>query len=531
MASEDVIVRLQVAGQGQFAQAMDRAKGSTQGVGDATQQAGQQSRRGAKDLLKAAAAAGVLYKGFNFLKGAVNTTETLAKSTSAFSRASGLDRASSQAWVVTAQQRGLEVKQLQMGMATLGRQLGSTSKTTAKSFDAMGLSQKRLLAMPMQQRMGAIANAFERMEDGPQKAAAAQRLFGRSGQALLPILNEGAKGVNENLDAARRLVPYNQGAAKSALELAKQQRTLNTATMGIKVAIGNALVPVISSLAKAFIPVITSVTELMNKSPVFKAVILGLTAAFGALAVAVIAATLPLTGTIAIAAGVVAGLTAIAAGFAVAYQKVGWFRNAVNAVWSFIKSNWPILVSILAAPAAPIILLIRHFGTVKSAAVSAFNTIKSAVTGAANTVRSVGRGMFDGIKQGITSAANWVWKQANWIVDRIKEIPSRIAGVFSGIAGSIGNIASSINPFATGGIVAAQTGLSTGRATTTLVGERGPEILNLPSGSRVTPLPPPTLSPSQLTGADGTVRVPVYLDSRQIAEAIGSFAANQQAAR
>ncbi len=90
-----------------------------------------------------------------------------------------------------------------------------------------------------------------------------------------------------------------------------------------------------------------------------------------------------------------------------------------------------------------------------------------------------------------------------------------------------------LNPFGTGGIIAAQGGATLGGGgRNVLVGERGPEVASLPSGTRITPLPPPALSGSQLLGgATRPVVTQVFLDRRQIAEAVGSFSADEQAAR
>jgi hypothetical protein len=84
---------------------------------------------------------------------------------------------------------------------------------------------------------------------------------------------------------------------------------------------------------------------------------------------------------------------------------------------------------------------------------------------------------------------------------------------------------------AAGGVIAAQTGLTAGGGKNVLVGERGPEMLSLPSGSRVTPLPPPALAGSQLGGGEQTVIAQVFLDRRQIAEAQASYVADRQASR
>jgi hypothetical protein len=601
MPAEDVIARLSVDGEPQFTQAMDRARGATTSAGAATAETGEQSRKGAGGLVKAAAAAAVVYKGFQGLKGAVNMTQQLAKDTAGFSRASGLSNKESQAWVVTAQQRGIETKQLQVGMATLGRNLGAlggSTKASSKMFDQLGLSQDRLLKMPMSERMSTISDAFAKMPDGAEKAALAQRVFGRAGQQLLPILNEGGAAMTDQLDAANNLVPELGSSGKAALDLAKQQRSLKMSMTGVQVAVGSALIPILAKLSKIVTPIITRFSALLAKSPALTTAVLALAGAFVAMMIvnklnAVITAfrnvTLVQAAASKIAAAaqwlwnaaltanpiglVVLAIVALVAGLVVAYAKVGWFRDAVNgafraianvvgAVVGFIKRNWKLLAIILLAPiSAPLAaagvafyLLRDKVGAVVSAIKNAFTSaanwvgdrvkqIVGFVTGIPGHIARVGSNMFKPIKDSITSAANWVRDKVQSIiglvtkvVNEIKSIPSKVGGAISDAASSVGSLPGraldAINPFATGGLIAAQTGLTARRRSTALVGERGPELATFPAGTRITPLPPPQLAASQLMGGGGRPMVAqVFLDRRMIAEAMASHTADQQAAR
>jgi len=231
------------------------------GVGSAVREIGRTVQTGA-----AVAVGATVALGGAAVKAAGDVTQ-LARETSAFSRASGLSTKESQAWVVTAQQRGIEVKQLQMGMATLGRNLtavGKDGETSSKALKALGIEQKTLIAMPMAERMASISDAFSKMADGPEKAAAAQQLLGRSGQALLPILNEGGDAMREQLKLASDLVPPLGKSGKAALELAKHQRTLKMAFQGMKITVGSAVVPVLANLAEKAIPVVTRGAKLLR---------------------------------------------------------------------------------------------------------------------------------------------------------------------------------------------------------------------------------------------------------------------------
>lgn len=638
MPEATIITYMKVEGDEQFVQAMSRSGGAAQTAGTQAEGAGKSAKKGAAGLVVAAAAATAMYKGYNFLKGAINTTVQLSKNTAAFSRVSGLSQKQSQAWVLTAQERGIQTKQLGVSMATLGRQLGGVTaptKSTLAAFDQLGLSQKSLMAMPMDQKMGAIANAFQKLPNGVDKAALSQRLFGRSGQALLPLFTDGAKGLNDQLKMTQKLVPYQKNSAKQALDLAAKQREMNMAMTGAKVAIGQALLPVLSALVQDITPIITAVGTLVRKVPGLSAAIVILGAAFAtmlilqkvntalsAFGIATMGAT-PL--------GIIVGIVALVAALVLAYQKVKWFHDAVNAAFNgvktvvlavvnFIIDHWKqflvallLFVPPLAAAVAAFFLFRDQIGAafkaIVAVVIAAFNAIKNVVLTVINFIadhwrlfavglalvllgpiaaavaaffllRSKVMVVIDAIKSGFISVKNVVIGVFNAIISFAASIPKRIIGVFSGLRAGVSRAASgmfdgiksamsSVVGFISGkvqaiinliqkvigeikslpGKVAAPItsvagkvaslpgkalhlipGLQHGgiatRAGMAVVGERGPEVVALPGGASVTPLP-------SLPGGrnDHTVITKVYLGPREIAQAIGSYTADLQAAR
>lgn len=554
MAIEDVVARLRVEGEGPFAQAFGRARDAMRGVSQEGEQSERDLGKGAKALAVAGGAALVARKGYQGLKSAIDTTNELAKSTAAFSRASGLSKKDSQAWITVAKTRGIETGQLQMGMAAFGRQLGATGKDGAASSKALaqlGIDQKALLGMPMADRMAHVANAFKGMPDGVDKAAAAQRLFGRSGQQLLPVLNAGAEGLQDQLDTASKLVPPLDKSGNASLDMAKKQREMEMAMLGVKTSIASALIPILSTLVGAVTPVITGFSELIQKSPILTGIVVGLGGAFvGLLIVAKIATAIK----------ALTGATWLVTAAKAAWAAVTWILNGALAVLtSPITLVILAIVAFVAAIAAAIYFVVKNFDSIRAAIVGAFNAVKSGIAAAAKFVgdqvskivgfvsslpgkiAGVAKGLFTPIVNAAKDAAMFAWKQFVWLVDQIKTLPAKISGFIGSLGSSVGNAlkesVKSVLPgpladlLATGGIVAAQTGLAAGGGKNVLVGERGPEMLSLPSGSRVTPLPPPTLAASQLGTGDRPIVTQVFLDRHQIATAIASFAADQQAAR
>lgn len=207
---------------------------------------------------------------------------------------------------------------------------------------------------------------------------------------------------------------------------------------------------------------------------------------------------------------VIAGVALLLVGFITLYQKVGWFRRAVQAVWGWLKSNWPTLVAILAGPIGiAVLLVIRHWDKLKGAARSvvswvknAFNDVVHFFSAMPGRISRAASGMWDGIKDSFRSAVNWVIQKWNNLSFGMNA--KKVAGhtVIPGFHVGTPNIPL----LAEGGSIAAR-----GAA---VVGDKGPELLDLPAGARVTPLD---------GGGGGKVREVVRLvtvDGRVLAEAV-----------
>lgn len=104
-----------------------------------------------------------------------------------------------------------------------------------------------------------VADAFAAMKDGPEKTALAIELFGRAGTELIPVLNSGSKGLRELMEATRemgKVVDDDMVAAAKRFDDASDK--LNTRLDGLKMRIGNVLLPVISDMVVAIDDAITN---------------------------------------------------------------------------------------------------------------------------------------------------------------------------------------------------------------------------------------------------------------------------------
>jgi hypothetical protein len=474
-------------------------------TGQSAESAGGGFKQMAGQIAVAAGGARVARKGFDFLKGAADNAAQLARDTAKLTRQTGMDTESASAWVSMAKSRNIETSQLTRAFTAFSQKLRGAeggSKAAVKAFEDLGLSQEQLKGMNFDQTLMATADAFEKLPAGADKAALAQQLFGRGAQDLLPLLNLGSEGLREQMDVMKKhgLTMDKEGVQKG-LELAKAQREITATVEGLKLQIGTALIPVMVALANVFKPVIAAFSWGMQNIPGFSAIVIALAAALGGLLIASViasafgvlagafgltsAALLGLIGTALVAAApfiaIGVAVAALVAGLVIAYNKIGWFRNGVNAAFNAVKA-----------------VGLAVFGAIKgevtgmvSAFTSAVGAVKSAIDGIINAVKAM--------VEPITSA-----------VGKVKDVLGGIGDVAGGALGAVRGAL----PFAEGGVTPAG-------GTLALVGERGPELMALPGGTRITPLQAGTQQPVDLGALGGSeIHVHLDVDGRELAHVV-----------
>jgi hypothetical protein len=191
---------------------------------------------------------------------------------------------------------------------------------------------------------------------------------------------------------------------------------------------------------------------------------------------------------------IIAGIVALGVAFVIAYKKVGWFRDAVNAVFNWIKTNWPLIVAVLTGPIGIATLAI----------------IKN----------------FDKIKKAASTAVSWIAARFRDLINFFKRLPGAILSAIGDIGGKIKSKFESIKGGGVPFVPGLQHGGTIRRGGTVLVGETGPELLRLPSAATVAPLPA-----GALAGAAGPTTARFYLDRRLVATAVAQADADQRARR
>ena len=526
MAEQNLDIVIRVRGGQVASQEIKQVGSATKTVGAETEAANKKTK-GLSQTMKGLASGFAVYKGYSFIKGAVAETGNLAKSTAGLQRITGMDTQSAAGWVDMAKQRGITSSKLSQSFITLNKSIygaANGSKSARDAFSALGLDGMALKALPANIRMGELADSFNALPAGVDKAALAQKLFGRQAQTMLPILNTSAKKLNEQVAAYGKTTGMTDATKKASFEYIASQRQMQSAMVGVKVAVGTALIPVLVQITKVLTPITEAFARAMQHSSLFRNVVLVLTAAIAAFVAVMIVGSVAVAGWVALAVGIAAALYLV-------YTHVGWVRTAINALvtgavaafraiktaimaaFNWVKANWPLVLGILTGPIGLAAgLIIKNFDKVKSTAVSVFNTVASVIKTAASAVGSVLGGAFNVVKGAVQGVVN-VLNTMVGLLSKVAHAPGKLVNKLVGAVGSV--------------IPGAQTGGTIVHGGVAVVGEAGPELVNLPTGSQVIP----NHALSGVGGGPARVIVPVYLDTHQIALAFGDYTAGKQAAR
>src|SRR5262249_17363417 len=138
-----------------------------------------------------------------------------------------------------AEQSGSSFDGLQTALRGLANNMEAAaagSKSQEAAFKALGVSATDASGnlRPMNDVLLDVADKFKTMPDGATKSALAMDIFGRSGLAMIPMLDEGSAGIKAMGDQAQRLgIVFTGEAAKGADEFNDAQHALRVGLEGL----------------------------------------------------------------------------------------------------------------------------------------------------------------------------------------------------------------------------------------------------------------------------------------------------------
>ena len=173
---------------------------------------------------------------------------------------------------LAADKSGTSIEGFATGMKGLSRvmfEAASGGKEAKEAFIAVGVSATDDVGKlrPLDQVMLDVADRFASMADGAEKNALAMKLFGKSGMDLIPMLNLGRKGLQENIDKMQKFGAVTLEEARAGDAFNDAMTELQAATGGLTRTIGNALIPTLTDLATKIAGAIAKVKDWAKEHP------------------------------------------------------------------------------------------------------------------------------------------------------------------------------------------------------------------------------------------------------------------------
>lgn len=169
-----------------------------------------------------------------------------------------------------AEKAGGSAAGLSSAVATMNAALADAQaggQDTAAAFAALGMNVDELAAMRPEQRFIAMAEAINSLASPLERAQMAQKLFGASGESLLPMLNKGKAGLANMRDEAKRLGLVMSGPqAKAAQAMTEAFTTMKNAMTGLWRAIGSAVAPSLTKTAQMMTKIVAAATQWLGKN-------------------------------------------------------------------------------------------------------------------------------------------------------------------------------------------------------------------------------------------------------------------------
>lgn len=243
---------------------------------------------------------------------------------------------------------GADMESLETGLRKMQKTLDQSadgSKEATESLAKLGLTVADLQGKSPDEQFRLIADKIAGISDPTRKTAAAMEIFGKSGTKLIPLLNEGAAGIQKMQDRFKALgAELSSDELKAAEELNDRLGDLRTSLAGVANHIAAAVAPAISAFAAKVTGIVASASRWIQENGEVVRSIAKIGLAIGAAG----AAFLALGGTLTV-------ISIAIGGFISAWGAVMAVAGAVGSAIAALASPLGILVTALVGTAAALI--------------------------------------------------------------------------------------------------------------------------------------------------------------------------------
>lgn len=301
--------------------------------------------------LGAVGGAAIVGFGVNAVKSFIETGEQLDK----MAKRTGISVESLSELKFAAEQSGASLETIEKAAKRMGATIFDANqdmKSANDALEALGLHVSDFEGLNPEQQFMELAGALGQVQDASEKAALAQKIFGRAGTELLPLFAEGFQGMDALRSKAREL--GNTFTTEGAASAAKFNDTINELKHGLLGAfreVATNVIPVMTNVAAWFVeqkPAIQAfIKDVQEKArPFFKSFMTGFGIIYDVASRLVmfivnnkpllIAAIAGIGAAIVVAMGPVSLASLAIVGIVTA---IGWFADNWDEIWSRVKDT------------------------------------------------------------------------------------------------------------------------------------------------------------------------------------------------
>lgn len=219
------------------------------------------SEFGALGALGIAAGAGISVVGAAAAALAVSGAETVEQ-IEHLSEKTGISTEDLVAWGAVAKANGTNLETFQIGVRRL--EVAMSGLTPAGKVARQVLQEIGVTAKDPQEALLQVADAFQKMPDGANKAATAVAIFGRSGTDMIPILDKGRGEIIKWQEQTKGLAAAMENAAGSAQRYEEESTKLHVTWETTEVAFVG-LIGALGAIEDKFDSLLPKATEFSEK--------------------------------------------------------------------------------------------------------------------------------------------------------------------------------------------------------------------------------------------------------------------------
>ena len=373
-------------------------------------------KKNAAALGAVVAGAAAAFASFKILQDVIGTTTALGGEVNKMRRETGMAAEDASRLIFAFKHVGMTGDDASRSIGIFAKKLkgiedtetgvASGGKTMAAILADIGISATDATGnlKPMMELLVPLADRFKAMPNGLEKTGLAMQLFGRSGKSMIPLLNLGSEGLKDLSAQADKLGVTLSGENADAIKkFTYAQRDMKQAVVGLKLAVGVQLMPVLADIMKwltdnqpriqgfakqlgenlvnaiqkvkdvakgigDFLKPILGGLTAGDIGTISAALSIGLAGAFATVAVAAMAAyvaeNLALFGIPALVTAAVVAIVLLQRHWTAVW---GALRAAPASLLNWLQSHWKEVLLALAGPAGGLAVLVKNWGAVWNA--------------------------------------------------------------------------------------------------------------------------------------------------------------------